>query len=44
MFLEKLNVTIIPIFLKFTQLCYKKDLHLRSAISRYEKKIGTNEI
>ena len=37
MFHEKLNVTIIPI--KKTQLYYKKDLHLRSAISRYEKKI-----
>ena len=44
MFHEKLNVTIIPFFFKFSQLYYKKDLHLRSAISRYEKKIGTNEI
>ena len=39
MFHEKLNVTIIPIFKKkFIQLYYKKDLPLRSAISRYEKK------
>ena len=37
MFHEKLNVTIIPFFL-FIQLYYKKDLPLRSAISRYEKK------
>ena len=44
MFHEKLNVTIIPNLKKIIQLYYKKDLPLRSALSRYEKKIGTNEI
>ena len=42
MFHEKLNVTIIPI--KKSSTLLQKDLHLRSAISRYEKKTGTNEI
>ena len=38
MFHEKLNVTIILNKKKFTQHFYKKDLPLKSAISRYEKK------
>ena len=37
MFHEKLNVTIILNLKNFTQLFYKKDLPLKSAISRYEK-------
>ena len=42
MFHEKLNVTII-FFFNLLNSITKKDLHLR-AISRYEKKIGTNGI
>ena len=34
---EKLNVTIIPVFLIYSTLLQKKS-HLRSVISRYEKK------
>ena len=39
MFHEKLNVTIIPIKKNLLNSITKKDLILRSAISRYEKKI-----
>ena len=38
MFHEKINVTIIPTTTKIIQLYYKKDLPLRSAISKYEEK------